>query len=104
VVLNAEFVKQQPTGGWQPFQNGSVLRLSGIWLADDTDAQRWTPRADLWNGRTGSSFRLLLRSPEDIAVVTRPTWWTAERLLILVGVLLVLAKSSAIAPFIYTLF
>ncbi len=34
------------------------------------------------------SFELLLNSPADIRVLSRPSWWTLKRLLILTGVLL----------------
>ncbi|HZR21300.1 MAG TPA: ATP-binding protein [Verrucomicrobiae bacterium] len=50
-------------------QPGTVARLTGVCLAQSDTAG------------TIQSFRLLLRAPEDIAVLSRPSWWTAERTL-----------------------
>lgn len=40
-------------------------------------------------------FRLHLRGPGDIAVLSRPSWWTAERLLWLVGALVLFGGAAA---------
>ncbi|HEX7362217.1 MAG TPA: response regulator [Bryobacteraceae bacterium] len=37
------------------------------------------------------SFRILLRSPEDVAVVKPASWWTAQHALIVLGIVLALA-------------
>ncbi|HEX5400034.1 MAG TPA: ATP-binding protein, partial [Verrucomicrobiae bacterium] len=59
---------------------GSRLMLEGVYLGQ-RDSQRAT---------TGSaSFELLLNSPADIAVLSQPSWWTLQHLLIIVGSLLV---------------
>ncbi len=76
-----------PAKEWNGLPNlplGSSLRITGICsvLADH----------DLTVSGAGfsvpSSFRILLRSPQDIVVVREPSWWTADHtLLILAGVL-----------------
>ena len=57
-------------------QNGSRLQLTGVWSVE-TDAYR-----------NPTAFRVLLRSPEDIVVLERPSWWTGRRT---VGLLVILA-------------
>ena len=47
---------------------GSRLDLTGICLIQSDEA------------RVPLGFRLLLRSPEDIVVLHKPSWWTASRL------------------------
>jgi signal transduction histidine kinase/DNA-binding response OmpR family regulator len=60
---------------------GSQLRLTGICSvevgAGVETLREWTvvPR----------SFRILLRSPEDVAVLKRPSWWTAAHTFSVVG-------------------
>ena len=51
-----------PAGGraMAATENGSLLRLTGIWSG-------------------GEPAMMLLRSPEDIVVLTRPSWWTLRR-------------------------
>ena len=67
VVLPARAVNLTPT-----FKEGSTLRITGIC---SVKADR-----DLTVSGEGfsvpSSFRILLRSPQDISVVREPSWWT----------------------------
>jgi len=58
---------------------GSRLGLMGVYLAQGGDQR---------TGNSVASFELLLNSPADIAVLSQPSWWTLQRLLGLVGVLL----------------
>jgi signal transduction histidine kinase len=58
---------------------GSKLMLSGVYV----------PNADLANSRNGSHFEMLVDGPRDVAVISQPSWWTLQRLLAAVGVLLV---------------
>jgi signal transduction histidine kinase/CheY-like chemotaxis protein len=72
-------------GGALPnLKEGSILRVTGICsvMADH----------DLTASGLGfsvpSSFRILLRSPQDILIIGQPSWWTpAHSLLVLAGVL-----------------
>lgn len=69
-----------PSGRWNFLQRvGSRLALTGVYV-----------------GRTESpleteveSFDVLVNSPADITVLSKPSWWTFQRLVIVVGVLLV---------------
>ena len=56
---------------WLP---GSVIRVRGVC---EVTADEQGPLGGLWIPR---SFELLLRSPDDIAVVRPPPWWNAERI------------------------
>jgi len=69
VVFNAE-VPAPRTEGRVELERGSRLRLDGISVA----------RADNVLKRP-VGFKLLLRSPADLHVVSRPPWWTLGRLL-----------------------
>jgi PAS domain S-box-containing protein len=56
---------------------GSMLRLTGLCLMSYDALQQ------------ADSFQLLLRSPSDIAVLSRPPWWNIRHALWLVGLLIV---------------
>jgi PAS domain S-box-containing protein len=75
VVFNAE-VPAPRTGGRLELERGSRLRLTGISVA----------RADNVLKRP-TGFKLLLRTPGDLQVLSRPSWWTLGRLLSALGVL-----------------
>jgi signal transduction histidine kinase len=66
---------------------GSRLRLVGVYLGEGGN------RAV---GQDITSFELLLNSPADIQVLARPPWWTLERLLIIVGVLVCVLAAAAL--------
>ncbi len=55
--------------------NGSLLRLTGI-CAVKVD-----------ENRVPQSFRILLRSSEDLVVIGRPSWWTLAHMLWTVGIM-----------------
>ncbi|MBL9135906.1 MAG: response regulator [Verrucomicrobiales bacterium] len=58
---------------------GSQLRLTGTYAGRDVDRD---PGAEL------DAFELLLNSPDDVVLVSRPSWWTLRRTLTLVACLL----------------
>ncbi|HLP76857.1 MAG TPA: sensor histidine kinase, partial [Candidatus Paceibacterota bacterium] len=70
-----------------PLVVDSKLALEGVYLSLGRD-QRTDDH--------GGSFELLLNSPNDILVLSKPSWWTWERLLILVGILSAILVFSAI--------
>lgn len=72
---------------------GMKLRLTGI-CEFITDRPLVIPR-------NATSFRLLLRSPEDVTVLAEAPWWTEQRARWLLGALLALA--SAVASWAVTL-
>ena len=68
------------------WEDGSTVRVTGICSVQITGA------GDLREGLSvPNSFRVLLRSPEDVVVVHRPSWWTAEHLLPLLAAVLAIA-------------
>lgn len=66
---------------------GSRLALEGVYVAHERN---------LRPGAEAGSFELLLNSPADIVVLSQPSWWTLQRMLILVGVLLVVLIFTAV--------
>ena len=57
---------------------GSKLRVTGVYV--------WQPVATD-GGATGDAFELLVRSPLDLQVLSRPPWWTFKKLLLALGML-----------------
>jgi signal transduction histidine kinase len=57
---------------------GSRLGLTGVYAGQ---------KGDRMLGQNLDSFELLLNSPSDIQVLSRPSWWTLKRLLILTAIL-----------------
>ena len=62
-------------------QNGSEIAATGVCVIEK--GSDWFAG----QGWRAKSFRLLLRSPEDIVVLKRPPWWTLARLLWASGLL-----------------
>jgi signal transduction histidine kinase len=58
---------------------GSRLALGGVYVGQGLNQRP---------GAESESFELLLNSPADITVLSQPSWWTLQRLLIIVGILL----------------
>jgi len=61
-------------------QNGSLLAITGICLVEPGDWQA----GETWRAK---SFRVLLRSPDDVVVLRAPPWWTLEKMLWIAGTL-----------------
>ena len=66
---------------------GSRLELVGVYIGDGGN------RAV---GQDITSFELLLNSAADIKVLARPPWWTLERLLFIVGLLVCVLAAAAL--------
>jgi len=66
---------------------GARLELVGVYLGEGGN------RAV---GQDITSFELLLNSPADIKVLARPPWWTLERLLVMMGVLVCVLAAAAL--------
>ena len=64
------------------WKEGSKLRVTGICSAE-IDAQSTVLQA---GAAQLKSFRVLLRSPQDVVVLRTPSWWTAGRALMVLGV------------------
>ncbi len=54
--------------------DGSVLQLTGVCLVE------------VFVDRTPKAIQIMLRTPQDIVVLRRPTWWTTEHSLEVLGV------------------
>lgn len=77
-VFQAILAQGDTTGA---IQNGSLVSVTGICLIER--GSNWQAGSE-WRAK---SFRLLLRSARDIAVVESPPWWTLERVLWFSGAL-----------------
>jgi diguanylate cyclase (GGDEF)-like protein len=87
VTLPANLIESQI----KAIKDGSKLRITGICSVAIDSRSTWRGK-----GQTViTSFRILLRSPQDIVVLATPSWWTAIRILFL----LVLAIAIATAVF-----
>lgn len=71
---------------WPSWTVGSNLRLTGV-LSGKVDTRQSTRR----QGNTQlESFQILLRSPDDVIVLSVPSWWNAQRtFLVLIVVVMV---------------
>ncbi|HLW80284.1 MAG TPA: PAS domain S-box protein [Terriglobia bacterium] len=83
VVFDAEFFSSDRGIKWPRLVNGSRLRVTGICSNQRDEA-----------GAPGA-FRLLLRAPNDIVVLARPSWWTIDRALSVASLLAVICLAAA---------
>ncbi|MGH9470286.1 MAG: response regulator [Terriglobia bacterium] len=67
---------------WPSIKNGSVVRLTGV---SSVHLSRDLQPESLW---------ILLRGPSDIAVLKRPSWWTAQHALVFAGLLAMLILAA----------
>jgi PAS domain S-box-containing protein len=74
--------------GLSALQNHSRLRLTGVCRIEV--GEDWRAGPD-WRAK---SFRIVLRTPADVKVVSLPPWWTLARLLWAVGILVALVAVS----------
>ncbi len=72
-ITDAMLEKNHPDAELGGVESGSTVELTGVYLArlDDNLNVR--------------SFQLMLRSPDDVRVLARPSWWTARRIIWLVA-------------------
>jgi signal transduction histidine kinase/CheY-like chemotaxis protein len=78
--------RKQPLPAWK---EGSRLRVRGIYSVE-SDVQESMGRESF---SIPKSFRIMLRSPKDVVVLQRPSWWTAGHTLRLLGVVLLITLS-----------
>ena len=72
-------IKSETIAAWQ---NGSELQLTGI-CSVQVDKYLSAQRE---GAALPVSFRILLRSPQDVVVLKTPSWWTAGRILALLAI------------------
>ena len=66
---------------------GSRLEMTGVYIGEGGDRAM---------GQDITSFEIWLNSPGDIQVLARPPWWTLERLLIIVGMLICVLTAAVL--------
>jgi len=81
-VFHAYLEQPQQNLDFADLQNGSKILVSGVCVVDP--GNDWHSGVD-WRAE---SFSILMRSPNDIQVIARPPWWTLQKLLIAVGILI----------------
>jgi PAS domain S-box-containing protein len=88
-IFYAFLGKEEGGPGFSPAQTGSEVAVTGICLIE---------RGSSWRAGEGwraKSFRILLRSPGDVAIVRSPPWWNVKRVLWVAGILAVLAIAAS---------
>ena len=81
------YLPQPPgTGAMPGLEPGARVEITGLCQLQST---RFLFLPEYIDG-----FRLWLRSPDDLRVTARPPWWTPERLLWLVGALVLCASAA----------
>jgi signal transduction histidine kinase len=71
----------------QPLRIGSKLELTGVYCAQDRNKN---------SDEDIGPVDLLLNSPSDIKVLSQPSWWTLQRLVAMVGILIFLLAVTAL--------
>jgi len=80
---------EAPAGVLEGVEQGSTLRLTGIWQVTATETGGYSARP--------SAFSLILRSAEDVEVVSAPPWWDSEKL----GVLLAVISAAGVLALVW---
>lgn len=80
-IFRASLRQANQNPGFISLENGSRILVSGICIINP--GSDWHVGTD-WRAQ---SFSILLRSPADVVILTRPPWWTLQRLLIVSGIL-----------------
>lgn len=75
-TLPGKFKHQVAAG----LSNAREIQLTGVCLVAESQSAR-----DFWDPKV---FHILLRSPDDLVVISRASWWTTKHLLLLFAVLL----------------
>lgn len=64
---------------------GSLVEISGTCIMD---TEVWRPNMTFTKTK---GFFLVTRTPDDIRVIARPSWWTPSRLMIIIGALFIVS-------------
>jgi signal transduction histidine kinase/CheY-like chemotaxis protein len=90
-TFNAFLENGRSTEALTALRNGSLIQLTGVCQVQaDRSQQNQTGRAPI------QSFRFLLRSPKDVAVLTNPPWWSRTHVLALVAAMAVILLTAFI--------
>jgi PAS domain S-box-containing protein len=80
-VFHAVLAQTAGDEAFSSLENGSEVLVTGVCVIERGSSWR---AGETWRAK---SFRLLLRSAEDVKVLKAPPWWTLGRLLWMVGIL-----------------
>jgi diguanylate cyclase (GGDEF)-like protein len=82
-IFSASLPKSADTRAWLGLADGTKVRITGICSvqADKTGGIQYNGYQTL----VPKSFRLILRSSDDVVVVQRPSWWTARHSLMVLS-------------------
>ena len=88
-IFQAFLAQQQGGGGFSPAPIGSEVAVIGICLIERGSS--WLAGA----GWRAKSFRILLRSPGDVAILQSPPWWNLQRVLWIAAALGLIALAAS---------
>lgn len=72
----------------EPLQPGTTLQVTGVWQMDPESYEEL--------GRRAGAVRILARSPADLVVLARPSWWTVRRAMTVAGALVLVLMVALI--------
>jgi PAS domain S-box-containing protein len=81
-VFHAYLHDQDANEGFAHLQTGSKIGVTGVCVVETVEDWHY---GDDWHV---ASFRIIMRSPADIVVLRAPPWWTLQKLLWAVGLLI----------------
>ncbi|HME00706.1 MAG TPA: response regulator [Terriglobia bacterium] len=84
LVFEAKIDRHRVGPEWPSLTPGSRLQLTGVCSVQ------------VGEDRQPRSFRILLRSGKDVVVVSRPSWWTAQRKLWILAIVAAVALTTLI--------
>jgi len=88
-IFYAFLAQAEGLAGFTPAQNGSEVAVTGICLIE---------RGSSWRAGEGwraKSFRILLRTPEDVVILRSPPWWNVQRVLWMAAALGLVALAAS---------
>ena len=81
VIFHAYMESSYPGVDFAYLQNGSKVAITGVCLIET--GSTWVA-GEAWRAK---AFRILMRSPADISLLQRPSWWDLRKLFWTVGIL-----------------
>jgi PAS domain S-box-containing protein len=88
LIFNAYLQRKGAGTDFAYLQNGSQVAITGVCLIEM--GNDWHVGSD-WRAK---SFRLLMRSANDIAILKEPPWWNLEKMLWAMGILCLLVFAT----------
>ena len=74
------FLKSAPGYRYNPdWEPGSKVRVAGICSVVHDDPR---PMIGVWQPQT---FQILMRTPDDLTIISRPSWWTPHHIILCLG-------------------